>query len=213
MTSLPPTAARMRRRFACAGAVGALALVAAVGVASSALADVRVVRADLSGTQLRLEGTALPNRTITVNDVALGTSNGAGAFKVQSSTFDHGTSCLIQANDGSATSTPVSLTGCSTATTPTPGATGWVGIIPGGNGHGVITSTPAGINCILAASGVTGPCAAFFPAGTVVRLSVRANADSSFQGWRGLPGCSDASKVTIFAAVNIYCQPGLRLNF
>jgi len=75
------------------------------------------------------------------------------------------------------------------------------------------TSTPAGINCVLAASGVTGPCSARFAAGTVVRLDVRPDADSSFLGWRGLPGCFDASKVTIFANTNISCQPGLMLRF
>ncbi|HEX3393593.1 MAG TPA: hypothetical protein VHS52_03610, partial [Acidimicrobiales bacterium] len=149
-----------------------------------------------------------------VNGVAMGASDGAGAYKVENSSFDHGTSCIIQVNDGSATSTPASLTGCSTTTTPPPaGATGTVGIVPGGNGHGRITSTPAGINCVLAASGVTGPCSARFTAGTVVRLDVRPDADSSFLGWRGLPGCSDASKITIFANTNINCQPGLMLKF
>jgi hypothetical protein len=100
-------------------------------------------------------------------------------------------------------------------TTPPPatGGTGTVGIIPGGNGHGTVTSSPAGINCVIAASGVTGPCTAFFPAGTVVRLDMRPASDSSFLGWRGLPGCFDASKVTIFANTNIACQPGLQLKF
>ncbi len=128
-----------------------------------ALAAVRVSRAELSGRQLRIEGTAIANRTITVNGVAMGASDSAGNFKIQNSSFDHGTGCIVQVNDGSATSTFASLTGCSTATPPPPGATGTVGIVPGGNGHARITSTPAGIDCILAASGVTGPCTSDVP--------------------------------------------------
>lgn len=53
----------------------------------------------------------------------------------------------------------------------------------------------------------------FFPAGTVVRLDIRPDADTSFLGWRGLPGCADASKITVFANVNIACQPGLQRKF
>jgi hypothetical protein len=39
-----------------------LALVGAVGAASTALADARVTRAELDGTRLRIEGTAIANR-------------------------------------------------------------------------------------------------------------------------------------------------------
>jgi hypothetical protein len=206
-------AAGKRRRLRRLTRVGLVVGVAAIGAPATAAAEVRVSRAELSGTQLRIEGTAIADRTITVNGVAMGTSDAAGNFKIDNRSFDHGTSCIVQVNDGSATSTPASLTGCSTTTTPPPGATGTVGIVPGGNGHGRITSTPAGINCVIAASGVTGPCTARFAAGTVVRLDARPDADSSFQGWRGLPGCFDASKVTIFANVNISCQPGFSLKF
>lgn len=87
--------------------------------------------------------------------------------------------------------------------------TGSVGIMPGGNGHGRVTSSPAGIDCTIAASGVTGPCQASFHAGIVVRLEMRPAADSQFQGWRGTPGCGKAPDVTVFANTNISCQPGL----
>jgi hypothetical protein len=45
--------------------VGALALIGALVVASAAQAAVSISRAELSGTQLRIEGQASANRTIT----------------------------------------------------------------------------------------------------------------------------------------------------
>ncbi len=46
-----------------------------------------------------------------------------------------------------------------------------------------------------------------------MRLDARAASDSQFQGWRGLPGCADPGKITIFAQTNIACQPGFQLKF
>src|SRR5215216_4177283 len=92
-------------------------------------------------------------------------------------------------------------------------ANGSISIIPGGNGNGRITSQPAGIDCtIIGGIGGTGACSAFFPTGTVVRLDARPAADSRFQGWRGLPGCGDPSKITVAAGTNISCQPGFQLK-
>jgi hypothetical protein len=195
------------------GCLAALLLVVVAAVASTAGATVRISRAELSGTRLRIEGTALPNAVITVDGVALGTSDSGGNFRVEKDPFTT-PDCIVDVNDGSSLATPVSLSGCSPATTPPPpGAVGSISIIPGGNGHGTITSQPAGINCVIAATGVSGPCSAFFPAGAVVRLDARPAADSQFQGWRGLPGCFDPSKITIFANTTISCQPGLQLKF
>jgi Divergent InlB B-repeat domain len=87
---------------------------------------------------------------------------------------------------------------------------GSIAIIPGGNGSGTITSQPAGINCTIGAS-VGGACSASYPVGTVVRLTATAAPGSKFQGWRGLPGCGDASKITV-ARTTIYCQPGFSLK-
>jgi hypothetical protein len=87
---------------------------------------------------------------------------------------------------------------------------GSIAIIPAGNGSGTITSQPAGINCTVgAASG--GVCSAFYPVGTVVRLTATAAPGSKFQGWRGLPGCGAPSKITV-ARTTIYCQPGFSLQ-
>jgi hypothetical protein len=83
---------------------------------------------------------------------------------------------------------------------------GSIAIIPGGNGSGTITSQPAGINCVIGAT-VTGTCSAFFPTGTVVRLTAKAAAGSKFQGWRGLPGCADPTRITVSRGSTINCQP------
>ena len=200
----------MRRRFG----VILLALVATAALAAVADASVRVARAELNGTRLRLEGTASPNRAITVDGVALGTSDGAGNFRIEKDPFAAPADCIVDVDDGSGTPTPARLSGCSVQTSPPPpGATGTVAIVPGGNGHGTITSQPAGINCVIGAAGTTGPCQAFFPAGTIVRLDAKPAADSQFQGWRGLPGCADPQKITVFANVTINCQPGFALKF
>jgi hypothetical protein len=92
---------------------------------------------------------------------------------------------------------------------------GSIAILPGGNGSGRVTSQPAGIDCTIRRGNGTdaGPCDAFFPVGTVVKLSARPAANSEFRGWRtGLPGCSDPSKVRVARGTTITCQPGFFLR-
>jgi hypothetical protein len=91
-------------------------------------------------------------------------------------------------------------------------ANGSIAIVPGGNGSGRITSQPAGIDCTITLGIGSGACTAFFPAGTVVRLDARAANGSRFQGWRGLPGCGDPSKITVARGTTINCQPGFSLK-
>src|SRR5215218_8061282 len=286
---------RILRRFAIAvAAVGMLVLIVAV---STAQATVSISRAELSGTKLRIEGQAAANTTITVNGVAMGTSDSNGAFRIERDPFAKPDDCIVNVNDGSATVASATLstlslspttvvggnsaTGTVTLTSAAPSggftvslssnntaaatvpasvtvpagstsatfavttnsvsnsqsstiiasaggitrsstitvqtafaaANGSISIIPGGNGNGRITSQPAGIDCtIIGGIGGTGACSAFFPTGTVVRLDARPAADSRFQGWRGLPGCGDPSKITVAAGTNISCQPGFQLK-
>jgi hypothetical protein len=89
---------------------------------------------------------------------------------------------------------------------------GSIAILPGGNGSGRVTSQPAGIDCTITAGNGSGSCSAFFPVGTIVRLDARPAADSSFLGWRGLPGCSDPSKIRVARGTTITCQPGFSLK-
>jgi hypothetical protein len=293
----------------------ALVVVGVLLAAAPALATVTISRAELSGTRLRVEGTAGPNRTITVNGAAMGTSDANGSFRIERDPFAAPADCTISVNDGSPSPTTATLAGCAVSPPPPPppppppsaspslstvtvnptdvvggtpatgtvtltapaqsggfqvalssdnpvaatvppsvtvpaGATsttfavttnvlpnpqsaliigtagttttygiitvwtpflfanGSLGILPGGNGSGRVTSQPAGIDCTITAGNGSGACTAFFPVGTVVRLDARPAAGSRFVGWRATPGCFDASKVTISRGANIVCQPG-----
>ena len=297
--------------------VSMLVLLGALVVASVAQAAVSISRAELSGTQLRIEGQASPNHTITVDGVAMGTSDGAGKFRIDRSGFTAPADCTVDVNDGSATAASARLSGCTVSSSPPPpsssvslssltvspadvlgpeqatgtvtlssaapsggftvdltsdntaaatvppsvtvpsGSTratftvstkeltnaqsaviigtvggdfgterhavitvwdafhfsnGSIAIVPGGNGSGRVTSQPAGIECTITAGNGSGSCSAFFPTGTIVRLDARPAADSSFQGWRGLPGCSDPSKIRVARGTTINCQPGFSLK-
>jgi hypothetical protein len=298
-------------------AVGLLVLIGALGVASVAQAAVSISRAELNGTQLRIEGQASPNHTITVDGVAMGTSDGSGRFRIERSGFTAPADCTVDVNDGSATAATARLSGCTVSSSPPPSSSsaslssltvsptdvigpdpatgtvtlssaapsdgftvdltsdntaaatvppsvtvpagstratfsvstkevtnaqsaviigtvggdfsterhavitvwdsfhfsnGSIAIIPGGNGSGRVTSQPAGIDCTITAGNGSGSCSAFFPAGTIVRLDARPAADSSFRGWRGLPGCSDPSKIRVARGTTITCQPGFSLK-
>src|SRR3954470_4012565 len=100
--------------------LSALAIASMLFASSTALATVRVARAQLNGAQLRVEGTATANREITVDGVAMTTSDGAGNFKLQRDGFAKPSDCKVAVNDGSATATTATLSGCSVSTTPTP---------------------------------------------------------------------------------------------
>jgi hypothetical protein len=174
----------------------------------TALAALTVTRSELNGGQLRVEGQgAVPNAAIAIDGVVRGTADNTGFFRIEVANFSSPT-CRVTDSDGT-TSVQTTLAGC----TPSQGGSGSLSIIPGGNGSGVVTSQPAGINCTITGGNGSGTCTAYFPAGTVVRLDARPAANSQFQGWRGLPGCGDPSKITIFANMNISCQPGFQLKF
>ena len=63
-------------------------------------ATVTVSRAEVSGDRLRIEGTAAPNRTITVDGVAIGTSDGGGQFRIERTGFMAPADCTVDVNDG-----------------------------------------------------------------------------------------------------------------
>lgn len=210
LRSSATAAARRRWRVA---AVGALVLIAAASAASTAAATVSISRAELNGTRLRIEGTATPNATITVDGVAMGTSDATGAFRIERDPFAKPADCIVDVNDGSASPTPARLSGCTVDNAPPPGATGSISILPGGNGSGQVTSQPAGISCTIRAGNgdPATTCNAFFPAGTVVKLDARPAPDTQFVGWRGV-GCAKGV-VTVAANVNTTCQVGFQLKF
>src|SRR5215203_3770467 len=297
--------------------VGMLVLIGALIVASVAQAAVSISRAELNGSQLRIEGQASANRTITVDGVAMGTSDGSGKFRIDKTGFIAPADCTVDVNDGSATATTARLSGCTISSSPPPASSaslssltisptdvvgpdpatgsvtlssaapsggftvdltsdntaaatvppsvtvpagstrasftvstkqltnaqsaviigtvggvfsterhavvtvwdafhfsnGTIAILPGGSGSGRVTSQPAGIDCtIVRGNGTDGPCDAFFPTDTIVKLDARPAADSNFVGWRSLPGCFDASKVRVARGTTNTCQPGFLLK-
>ena len=97
----------------------------------AAQAAVSVSRAEVSGGNLRIEGTAAANRTITVDGVAMGSSDGAGRFRVERSGFASPADCTVDVDDGSATAVNARLTGCTVGPPPpAPPPTGSCAIVP-----------------------------------------------------------------------------------
>ena len=100
--------------------VGVFVLIGTLVATSMAQAAVSISRAELSGTQLRIEGQASPNRTITVDGVAMGTSDGSGRFRIERSGFTAPADCTVDVNDGSATAATARLSGCTLSSTSPP---------------------------------------------------------------------------------------------
>jgi hypothetical protein len=96
--------------------------IAMLGIPSSAQA-VTVSRAELSGSSLRVEGTAAANAQVQVTSSthsASGTVDGSGRFRVESSSFRSDT-CRVTVSDGGRTAdVQATLSGCSPASTPPP---------------------------------------------------------------------------------------------
>ncbi len=98
-------------------AAAMLLLLALPGVSH---ATVTVSRAEVSGGNVRIEGTAAPNRSITVDGVAMGSSDGSGRFRVERSRFSPPADGTVDVNDGSATAATARLSGCTVSTPPPP---------------------------------------------------------------------------------------------
>ena len=82
-------------------------------------AAVTVSRAEVSGDRLRVEGTATPNSTITVDGEAMGSSEGSGQFRVERTGFTAPADCTVDVSDGTATAT-ATLSGCTVRSAPPP---------------------------------------------------------------------------------------------
>src|SRR3954452_9094074 len=79
--------------------LGRLVVVLAGVAAPAASATVRVSRAELSGTRLRVEGTAAPNSPITVDGTQMTTSDGPGNFRAERDPFAKPADCRVAVND------------------------------------------------------------------------------------------------------------------
>jgi hypothetical protein len=96
----------------------AVAVVLVLMIPGTGNTAVSVATAGLSSGSLRIEGTALPNRTITVDGVAMGTSGGDGRFQVERWGFVAPGDCTVEVNDGSARPASVRLAGCTVTVRP-----------------------------------------------------------------------------------------------
>jgi len=92
--------------------VTAVAVVLVLMIPGTVYSAVSVGRAELSAGVLRIEGSALPNRMITVDGVAMGISDSHGRFRVEHSGFVPPADCTVDVNDGWATPAEVLLSGC-----------------------------------------------------------------------------------------------------
>jgi hypothetical protein len=103
-------------------APAALALVFLLTLAPAAAAAVSLTRAELSGSKLRIEGRgALPNTRVTVNGgQPSATSDGSGAFRIESSSYTPRSDCRVTVSDGS-TSATATLSGCTPSAPATTG--------------------------------------------------------------------------------------------
>lgn len=98
----------------------AFALVLVLAVEEVGYGAVTVSRSEMSGGSLRIEGTALPHRAITVDGVAMGTSAGDGRFRVERAGYVTPADCTVVVNDGSPTPVTTRLSGCTVTPAPPP---------------------------------------------------------------------------------------------
>lgn len=96
----------------------AVATMVAVVMPQLAQAAVSVSRAEVQSGRLRIEGTAAPNRSITVDGVTMGSSDGSGSFRIERSGYTPPADCTVDVNDGSATAATARLSGCTVSTPP-----------------------------------------------------------------------------------------------
>ena len=102
-----------------AGTLAVLVIFTLLALSQAAQAATTITRAELSGTQVRIEGSgATPNARLTVNGgVLTGTADSAGGFRIQSSSFQAPSDCKVTVSDGS-TSATRTLSGCTVSQPP-----------------------------------------------------------------------------------------------
>ena len=96
----------------------AVAVVLVLLIPETGYSAMRVGTAELQGSVLRIEGTTQPNRTISVDGIAVGTSGGDGRFRLTLIGFAAPGDCTVTVEDGSTSSTDVELAGCTVTTRP-----------------------------------------------------------------------------------------------
>ena len=134
--------ARPRWRVSRLAIALGFALAVAMAAAGPALAAVSVSRAAVSGSSLRLEGTATASRDITVDAVVMGRSDTGGKFKIDRNPFAAPADCTVDVNDGSATPRVATLSGCTVSSTPPPASSGPAAPVPSAPADGASVTVP-----------------------------------------------------------------------
>lgn len=108
-----------KRRCTTLAAVLLGALVSGMVIASPAVAAVSVSRAEVDGSALRIEGTAIASRDISVDNVVMGRSDSSGKFRIERNPYTAPADCTVDLRDGSTTVTTRTLSGCTVSQPPT----------------------------------------------------------------------------------------------
>lgn len=122
--------------------VAVLVLLSMAVTAGPAAAAVTVSRAELSGTSLRLEGTATAGRDITVDRVVMGRSDSGGRFRIERTGYTAPADCTVDVDDGSATPRVATLAGCTVTAPPPPPPSGPAAPTPLAPADGAGVTTP-----------------------------------------------------------------------
>jgi hypothetical protein len=132
----------MRVRLLLSAAVPAALLLSVVAPAPAVAAvTVTVSRADLSGSNLRIEGTAFANRDIFVDGVPMGHSDASGRYRIDATGYTAPFDCTIDVDDRNGPRT-VSLGGCTVRTPPPAPAGGPVAPTPLSPAAGASVTSP-----------------------------------------------------------------------
>lgn len=113
----------------------------------------RVSRAELNGTQLRLEGSAVANRTITVDGVAMGTSDGAGNFRIERDPFSAPADWTVDVNNGSVAPATVTLARCTVSQASSPPALSMIRVNPKDVSSAIPSTGTATLTAVAPAGG------------------------------------------------------------
>lgn len=123
------------RKCSPVGAILLGALLPGMIITSPAAAAVSASRAEVSGSALRIEGTAIASRDISVDNVVMGRSDSSGKFRIERDPYTAPADCTVDLRDGSTTVTTRTLSGCTVTQPPTSDITA--------------PSTPANLNAAL----------------------------------------------------------------
>ncbi len=106
----------------------------------------------------------------------IGGASSGGSFDGFTGSCTGGT-CVLPISSGVTSAVSVGYTAAPQRLTVAPGS--------GSAGSGVVTSTPAGISCVLSGSSTSGTCSALFPHNTIVTLQQATTGNAVFNGWAG----------------------------